>query len=286
MNDTAFAFLAEFLLARSGLALRREKEYLLNGRLIPVAQSIGLESLEDLVALLRTGGDLSLEDAVTEAMTTNETSFFRDKSPFDDFKNTLLPELITARRSLRRMRIWCAAASTGQEHYSVAMILKDHFPELYSWDVEILGTDLSPAVLKRAEDGVYTQFEVQRGLPIQLLVKHFESSDNGWRINDDLTAGVSFKPLNLLDGFSHLGLFDVVFCRNVLIYFDTETKCDILERMQRALAPDGYLILGGSETVMGITECLAKYGPCPSGVYVHPERQVELSSSSIRTPPC
>ncbi|MFQ5731531.1 MAG: CheR family methyltransferase [Planctomycetaceae bacterium] len=267
MKASDFEFLADFLIKDSGLALQPEKEYLLNSRLIPVAEAAGLDGIEGLVEELRRGAGQQLRTAVTEAMTTNETLFFRDKTPFEELKDVLLPALIPARADARRLRIWCTAASSGQEPYTIAMILHDFFPQLGCWDIEILATDISRDILKQAEDGEYSQFEVQRGLPIQSLVEHFDQSGTRWRIKDHLRQRIQFRHQNLLSGFGHLGEFDVVFCRNVLIYFDTETKRDVLERTRRVIADDGYLLLGAAETVMGVTKQFERYRDCKSGVY-------------------
>ena len=267
MNTTDFEYLAAFLMKRSGMSLRPEKEYLVNSRLIPVARSVDLNSIEELVQALREGRNSELERIVTEAMTTNETLFFRDKTPFEELKDVLLPALTRARAEERRLRIWCAAASTGQEPYSIAMVLHDAVPSLQNWDVEIVATDISHEVLKRSEEGLYSQFEVQRGLPIQLLIKHFQQCGAEWQIKDHLRERIRFQYLNLLSNFSHLGKFDIVFCRNVLIYFDIETKRDVLDRIKRTMADDGYLLLGAAETVMGITGEFERYRTCKSGVY-------------------
>ena len=191
---------------------------------------------------------------VVEAMTTNESFFYRDKVPFDHFRDAIMPSLLATRARERRIRIWCAAASTGQEPYSLAMCLKEMKDKFAGWRVDILGTDLSTEVLEKAKAGVYSQFEVQRGLPIQMLVKYFTQTGDTWQISPEIRAMVQYRPLNLLADFNHLGNFDVVFCRNVLIYFDQETKIGVLNRVARLLEPDGFLVLGAAETVVGLTE--------------------------------
>jgi chemotaxis protein methyltransferase CheR len=249
-----YDFLRKCLKERSGLVLTADKEYLLESRLLPVARKSGLATLGDLVAALKSAADPSLMTEVVEAMTTNESFFFRDKVPFEHFRLTIMPALLEARRSARAIRIWCAAASTGQEPYSLAMCLKDMEREVLGWRIEILATDLSAEVLQKARLGIYSQFEVQRGLPIQLLVKYFTRNGESWEIAPELRTMVRFRQLNLLADFSQLGMFDVVFCRNVLIYFDTETKIDVLNRLARITAHDGYLLLGAAETVVGLTD--------------------------------
>lgn len=267
MTPEEFSYLADFLKKESGLIISENKVYLVESRLLPIARDLGLENLSQLVSKMRTNGPRSLLDEVTEAMTTNESFFFRDKTPFSILEETVLPTMLKSRSSSRRLRVWCAAASTGQEPYSIAMIMKEWESKLSGWKTEILGTDLSADVLRRAKLGKYTQFEVQRGLPIQLMVKYFKQEGNDWEIAPELRAMVQYRKLNLLENFSSLGKFDVIFCRNVLIYFDQETKGKILERISQLLAPDGYLFLGAAETVIGITDAF-KPMPGQRGLYV------------------
>lgn len=268
MNPSDYAYLSEFLLETSGLSLGANKEYLLEGRLVPLAQSWGLSGIEDMVQVLKRGTDKRLSSAVTEAMTTNETSFFRDKSPFDDLKLHILPALIDARKDIKTLRFWCSAASSGQESYSVIMLLQESFPDiLQNWKIEFLATDISNTMLTRAEAGVYTQFEVQRGLPIQYLMKYFSQCTAGWQLNDSVRKRVSFKNQNLLETFHLLGKFDLIFCRNVLIYFENSVKQQILERMHHQMKPDGYLMMGAAETVLGITDKYSRFKKCTSAVY-------------------
>jgi len=248
-----YDYLRKLLKDRSGLVLSVDKQYLVESRLTPLARKAGIASLGELVAKLRSNNERLAVDVV-EAMTTNESFFYRDKIPFDHFRDTIMPGLLAARARERRLRIWCAAASTGQEPYSLAMCLKEMKDKLAGWRVEILGTDLSAEVLEKAKAGVYSQFEVQRGLPIQMLVKHFSQVGDTWQISPEIRAMVQYRPLNLLSDFAHLGSFDVVFCRNVLIYFDQETKIGVLNRIARLLDPDGFLVLGAAETVVGLTD--------------------------------
>jgi chemotaxis protein methyltransferase CheR len=260
-----YEFLCKLLKDQSGLALAGDKQYLLESRLLPLARKAGLASLAELVAKLKDRGDrLAVE--VVHAMTTNESFFFRDKIPFDHFRDTIMPALLEARASERRIRIWCAAAATGQEPYSLAICLKDMKDKLDGWRVEILGTDLSTAVLEKAKAGLYTQFEVQRGLPIQMLVKYFAQVGEMWQISADIRAMVQYRPLNLLSDFANLGSFDLIFCRNVLIYFDQETKVAVLSRLARVVAPHGYLVLGAAETVVGLSDAF-KPVPDRRGLY-------------------
>lgn len=254
MKNQDVAFLRELLRARSGLALATGREYLVEARLLPVARSVGFASLDQLMMELRRQPDSSLAVAIVDAMATGETFFFRDRTPFEQFREKLLPGLMSARASTRRLRIWCAACSTGQEPYSLAMLLHENRQRLEGWNIEIVATDMVAAILERARQGVYTQFEVQRGLSIQQLLKYFTSSDEGWRINPELRRMVRFQQLNLLHDFTSLGRFDVVFCRNVLIYFEPDLKSDILARLAKALRSDGALSLGGPETLLGLTD--------------------------------
>jgi chemotaxis protein methyltransferase CheR len=256
MTPANFQFLSAFLKRRSGIVLTPDKTYLAESRLSPVARRLGHVSLDVLAETLRSGNSPTLESAVIEAMVTNETSFFRDKIPFERLKALILPRLIKARGAAKRLNIWCAAASTGQEPYSLAMVLKDMQPQLSGWRIDILGTDIAPGVLEKARAGVYSQFEVQRGLPIKELVKHFTQEGESWRISADLRGMVRFRELNLLDEFAGLGHFDIIFCRNVLIYFDRETKSEILGRLAKSLTPEGVLVLGAAETVIGLCDGL------------------------------
>jgi chemotaxis protein methyltransferase CheR len=286
MTPQDYDFLCRLLKERSGLVLSADKQYLVESRLLPISRKLGLDGLGELVHKLRSPGAESLAVAVVEAMTTNESFFFRDKIPFDLFRDDVVPALLAARANQRRIRIWCAAASTGQEPYSLAIILKEMASRLSGWHVEIIGSDLSTGVLEKARVGIYSQFEVQRGLPIQLLVKYFTQNGDMWQIAPELRAMVQYRPLNLLADFSHLGRFDVIFCRNVLIYFDQKTKVDVLERLARVIEPDGYLILGAAETVVGLTDAFRpvpeRRGLYAPGAGATPPRGGAWTSSSKR----
>jgi chemotaxis protein methyltransferase CheR len=249
-----FDYLRQLLRQRSGLVLSAEKQYLAESRLLPVARKHGLAGLAELVTRLKTAVNAPLSTEVVEAMTTNESFFFRDKVPFDHFRDTIMPALMAARAREKRIRVWCAACATGQEPYSLAMSLKGIGPSLAGWRIEIIATDLSNEVLAKAKAGIYNQFEVQRGLPIQMLVKFFSQVGETWQIAPEIRGMVQFKPLNLLNDFASLGAFDLVFCRNVLIYFDQDTKIGVLNRLARQIPTDGYLVLGAAETVVGLTD--------------------------------
>jgi len=254
MSPEDFDYLRKYLRERSGLVLAVEKQYLAESRLLPVARRNGMRSLDELVDRLKNRATAPLSAEVVEAMTTNETFFFRDKLPFDHFRDTIMPALISARAREKRIRIWCSAASTGQEPYSLAMMIKSMSAAIAGFRIDIVATDLSSEVLEKAKAGIYSQFEVQRGLPVQLLVKFFDQSGETWQLAPELRSMVQFRPLNLFNDFSALGNFDVVFCRNVLIYFDQENKIAVLNRIARQMPADGILVLGAAETVIGLTE--------------------------------
>jgi len=261
-----YEYLRKLLKERSGLDLSADKQYLVESRLVPLARRASLPGIPELVQKMKGLGADALTAEVVEAMTTNETFFFRDKIPFDHLKEAVLPALIRARAARRSLRIWCAASSTGQEPYSIAMCIKEMGAAFAGWRTEIVATDLSLAVLEKSRAGVFSQFEVQRGLPIQLLVKYFTQSSELWQLNADIRAMVQFRQLNLLHDFSHLGTFDIIFCRNVLIYFDQPTKANIFARLAKMLEPDGVLALGAAETVVGITNLFKPY-PDRRGLY-------------------
>jgi chemotaxis protein methyltransferase CheR len=269
MTPHDYEYLRRLLKARSGLVLSAEKHYLVESRLLPVARKAGLVNLAGLVARLRAPDAEPLTVEVVEAMTTNESFFFRDKVPFEHFRETIMPALLSARAQGRRIRIWCAAAATGQEPYSLAIALKEMGKDLRGWRIEIVATDLSTEVLEKAKSGIYSQFEVQRGLPALMLIKYFAQVGETWQIAPEIRGMVKFMPLNLLNDFAHLGRFDLVLCRNVLIYFDQVTKIGVLERIAEVTERDGFLVLGGAETVVGLTD---RFKPIPDkrGVYGQP----------------
>jgi chemotaxis protein methyltransferase CheR len=266
MKDEVFSLLATLLREKSGLALPRDKEYLLESRLTPVARKHGHDTIDALCQAMR-GGKKAIEYDIIEAMTTNESFFFRDAAIFHVFRTVLLPALLIARAPSKRLRIWFAACSSGQEPYSIAMILEEEKAKLAGWTVDMVGTDISAEMIQRSREGLYTHFEAQRGLPIQFLAKYFAKEEQGWRIKAPLRERIKFQNFNLLESFGGLGTFDIIFCRNVLIYFALPTKRDILDRMSRQLSPDGALFLGGAETVIGVTD---KFSPHPghAGIFV------------------
>lgn len=254
MKVDDFDMLATLLKQRSGLVITKDKAYLLESRLMPVARKWNLKTLDDLALAIKTQKNEQMIGDVVEAMTTNETSFMRDQKPFDYFTQLVLPKLLETRVAKKHIRIWSAACSSGQEAYSLAMLLTERAAQLQGWKIEIIGTDLSKEIVEKAKLGEYTQFEVQRGLPITFLVKYFDKVADRWKLKDNIRNMVQFREGNLLEPFANLGTFDVVFLRNVLIYFDPPTKAKVLEAMAPVLAPDGVLYLGGAETVLGITD--------------------------------
>jgi chemotaxis protein methyltransferase CheR len=254
MTPADFDFISTLIKQQSGLVLSKDKAYLLESRLMPVARKRSMKELSELITNIRTTKDKELINEVTEAMTTNESFFFRDIKPFELFRQQILPALIKNRASSKTFRIWCAAASSGQEPYTLAMILKEEAAKLAGWKYEIVGTDISKEILAKAKEGIYSQFEVQRGLPVQLLLKYFKKKEDMWQIDSSLRSMIQYKEFNLLNDLKPLGKFDVVFCRNVLIYFDQETKTKVLDQISGLIPPDGTLLLGGAETVLGISD--------------------------------
>jgi chemotaxis protein methyltransferase CheR len=273
-----YEYLRKLLKDRSGLDLSADKQYLIESRLLPLSRKSGLAGISELVQKMK-GGSAGIIDQVVEAMTTNETFFFRDKVPFDHFRQSIMPEILQARAGRKSIRIWCAAGSTGQEPYSLAMCCKEMSSALAGWRIEIIATDLSQEVLEKSRAGIYSQFEVQRGLPIQMLVKYFKQVGEFWQINAEIRAMVQHRQLNLLHDFSGLGVFDVIFCRNVLIYFDQDTKIDIFNRLAKTTEQDGFLVLGAAETVVGLTDVFRPF-PEWRGLY----RPNGARATSSRTP--
>jgi|CXWL01.1.fsa_nt_gi chemotaxis protein methyltransferase CheR len=251
MQAQDFQYLAGILKQRSGLALSDDKAYLIESRLLPIARSRGLQDIPQLCNLLRNSPNEALLTEITEAMTTNESSFFRDIKPYDSLRKDVLPMLMARPSVQKTLRIWSAACSTGQEPYTISICLKEDAAKLAGWNFEIVASDLAKKVVDKAKDGIYSQFEAQRGLPIQILMKYFTSlPDTSWQLKDIIRSSVQFKLQNLLTDYGSLGKFDVVFCRNVLIYFDEQTKAQITEKMARSITKDGVLIIGATESLI------------------------------------
>lgn len=266
MNPNDLTFVCDLVRRRSGIDLDSAKEYLVEARLLPLSRKLGLASLDMLLTKLKQR-DAAIERDAVDAMTTNETSFFRDIHPFEALKKSILPELIARRAGEKRLNIWCAASSTGQEPYTIAMLLRENFPQLASWSVTFIASDLSRDVLKRAKAGRFSQLEVSRGLPAPLLVKYFTKQGLEWEIAPALREMIDFREINLLEPWPSMPLLDVVFIRNVLIYFSTETKKPILERIRSRMRPDGALFLGVAESTMNVDEQFVRAPQEKSGCF-------------------
>lgn len=253
ITSDQFNRIATLVREKAAIVLETGKEYLVETRLSALARQEGLESLNDLFLMLEQDGNFNvLQAKVVDALTTNETSFFRDHHPFEALRKEIFPRLMRENAGNRELNLWSAACSTGQEPYSIAMMIRENFPDLINWRLRIIGTDLSQRVLNQASAGVYNQIEVNRGLPAPYLVRHFEKVPTGWKLRDELRRFVEFRELNLLKPWLFREKFDIVFIRNVLIYFDVETKRQILNRIADVLKPDGYLFLGSAETTFNI----------------------------------
>jgi len=266
IHSENYRFLQEHVYSQAGIVLEDNKHYLFESRLTPIVRRLGLSSINDLCAMLKVARGAEVGRQVVEAMTTNETYFFRDPAHYEAIRTALLPRLKQQRQDVRKMRFWSAAASTGQEAYSLAMILLE--AGLADWNIQILGTDFSTEVLERARAGTYQQIEVNRGLPASLLVKHFIRSGVNWQLREPVRRMVRFETIDLRKSMHTLGPFDLVFCRNVMIYFDAETKRKILEELHGTLFRGGWLMLGGAETASGIEELFEKQSIGSAAVYV------------------
>lgn len=261
-----YRFLQEHVYAHTGIVLDEGKQYLFETRLSPIVQQLGLGSINELCFLLRDSRETEIGKQVAEAMTTNETYFFRDPNHFEAIRSALLPKLREQCRDTKTLRFWSAAASTGQEAYSLAMLLLEE--GLGDWKIRIFGTDYSSAALERARSGKYQQLEVNRGLPVAMLVRYFRRSGTNWELNDCVRRMVEFETLDLRGSMHTLGPFDLVFCRNVLIYFDPKTKKNIVEKLHATLCPGGWLLLGGAETIFGVEDWFERQTPGSTTVYV------------------
>lgn len=269
MHSDDLNFLIDLLKKRSGLALTAEKAYLLESRLTPIARAQGCQDLAALVQKLKLNPPAALLTEITEAMTTNESSFFRDSKPFDDFKNIVMPEVMKQAGSRHKIRLWSAACSTGQEAYTLGVTwLEEVAPKNPGWQFEMIGSDLAQKVVDKAKEGHYSQFEVQRGMPIKLLLKYFKPQpDTTWIVGDQVKSLVKFQTANLLESYASLGKFDIVFCRNVLIYFDEPTKAKVIDQICNSLEPRGYLYLGSTEVIMESNKARLDLVPECRGVY-------------------
>jgi chemotaxis protein methyltransferase CheR len=267
MTPHDFEAICRLLRDRSGIALEPGKEYLVEGRLGPVVKELGLDSISELVERLGGPNGQALHRRVVEAMVTTESLFFRDHHPFEALRKQVLPDLIERRRDERRLRIWCAASSHGQEPFSLAMLVREHFPALLEWDFTLMASDISHEVLARAREGRYNQIEVNRGLPATLLIKYFEQHGTDWQLKPVVRSMVDFREINLVQPWPVLPPMDLVLLRNVMIYFDVPIKKTILGRLARVLRPDGYLLLGGAETTYNLDAAYRRVEPLKSGFY-------------------
>ena len=247
-------YVRDLVRTRSAIVLETEKAYLVQSRLEPLAKIEGFGSLPALVQKLRQSSYGTLHKKVIEAMTTNETSFFRDLTPFEAIRDQLLPEILARKGLSRRLNLWCGASSSGQEPYSIMFTIYEHFPEMKDWIIQFFATDISEAMLAKCREGKYSQLEVNRGLPAPLLTKYFLKKGMGWQVHEDIRRRIDFKPMNLIGPWLPFPPMDIVFLRNVMIYFDTDTKKQILANIRKILDPKGYLLLGGSETTMNLDD--------------------------------
>lgn len=253
ISSADFDYIAQLARSQAAIVLEPGKEYLVENRLGPLAQREGFLSLDQLIAKMRSEKVINgLHHKTIDALTTNETLFFRDFHPFEALRKLILPKLIETRGSVKQLNIWSAACSSGQEPYSLAMLIRQHFPQMNDWRINILATDLSPTILKAAGEGAYTQFEVNRGLPAAYLVKYFSKQGDKWVIKDEIKKMVQFKPMNLIQPWPMMPPCDLVFIRNVMIYFDVETKKSILKKIRACLLPHGLLFLGTAETTLNL----------------------------------
>lgn len=267
MGDSAVAYLCGVVFRLSGIVLGSDKAYLVESRLLPVARKHGFHSLDDLARAVQTNPGPRLVGEVVDAMTTNETYFFRDQKPFDQFRRVVLPHLAAGLNGRKEIRVWCAACSTGQEPYSLQMVWQEEAARYPGVTLKIVASDLSAHALERARLGIYSQFEVQRGLPIQMLLRFFTQHGDNWEVKDSLRQHIDFRPFNLLDDYRALGRFDFIACRNVLIYFNEATKRDIVTRQAALLNPKGVYMTGSTESLLGFTDRYTDF-PGERGIYI------------------
>ncbi len=254
LDSATFGYVRELIRKHAGIALASDKDYLVESRLFPLAQQRGWRSIRELVTELRQSPFGELHAQVVEAMATNETSFFRDTHPFRALQHDVLPPLIAARQETRTLTIWSAACSTGQEPYSIAILLAEHFPQLADWHIQIRASDIGRQMLSRAVQGEYSDLEVSRGLPSASLARHFERRGSHWKIKNEIRSRIKFQRLNLIDPWPPAPKLDIVFLRNVLIYFAPESKRQVLANLKQRMAADGVLFLGGAESTLGIDD--------------------------------
>lgn len=267
ISNSDFNYIRDLVFEHSAIVLEDGKEYLVESRLGPIIKTEGFDTIEQLVKALIKNPNNGLQYKVTEALTTNETSFFRDLHPFETLKTKILPELIKTRQSTKELNIWCAASSSGQEPYSIAMLIQENFPTLFNWKINFIASDISEKMLNRCRSGTFSQIEVNRGLPAALLIKYFDKSGPVWIIKKELRDKINFQHINLSEKLPYLPGMDIIFLRNVLIYFDIGMKKKILKQLRSVLKPDGYLFLGGAETTLNLDKSYARMGVKYSGCY-------------------
>lgn len=267
INPQDFEYISKLIRERSAIVLEKGKEYLVDSRLMPIINQEKLGSMEELISKLRNSPPNCLHDKVVDAMTTNETSFFRDIHPFETLKKSIIPEIMAKRSAQKELNIWCGASSSGQEPYTLVMLLLSNFPSLSSWKVTFIATDISDEMLTRCRNGLYSQLEVNRGLPAALMVKYFERKGTEWQIKKELRDMIDFRKMNLATAWPFMPRMDLVMLRNVLIYFDVEVKKTILGKIRQLLKPDGYLFLGGAETTLNLDDKFERMNFVQSGCY-------------------
>ncbi len=285
LSDADFTLLTSYISEQSAIVITRDKEYLLESRLQPICRLHQLGSLSELARVVRSDRGRGLGRDVIEAMTTNETYFFRDVKPFEALRREVVPLLMQKNQASKSLRIWCGASSSGQEPYSIAMVLREYFPQLSSWHIQLLGTDISRAMVHRTKEGIYSQLEVNRGLPAPMLVKYFDKKGDQWHVKESLRRQIEVAEVNLAKPWPHLGPFDLIFLRNVLIYFDMSTKQKIFDALGRVLSPGGVLFLGGSESTLGIRTTLQRSTGSVGHYYVAPGGATGgLTPATLRVP--
>lgn len=281
ITTTEFDYIRRLVLAESGIVLEPGKEYLVDARMATLIRQEKIESVDKLIERMRADRRDPIHKRVIEAMTTNETSFFRDVHPFETLKNTVLPAMLANRAASRSLSIWCGASSAGQEPYTIAMTLLENCPQIADWKLTFIATDLSSEMIARSKAGKYNQIEMNRGLPAALLIKYFDKRGLEWQVKQKLRDMIDFRELNLTTAWPHLPAMDIVFLRNVLIYFDTQTKRDILGRIRELLKPDGYLFLGCAETTLSIDDGYERLPVEKSGCYRHRQAAAATAAASL-----
>jgi chemotaxis protein methyltransferase CheR len=267
VSKSAFNYIRDLVLDRSAIVLEDGKEYLVESRIGQVAETEGFGTIDQLVQALQKNSHNGLQSKVIEALTTNETSFFRDIHPFETLKDAILPELLESRKNIRKLNIWCAASSSGQEPYSIAMLLRENFPILLDWKINFMASDISEKMLTRCRSGKFSQLEVNRGLSASYLVKYFEKTGPAWFIKEQLRKMIHFQQINLSRELPYLPKMDIIFMRNVLIYFDIETKRKILKQLTSVLQPDGFLFLGAAESTINLDSSFERMNYKHSGCF-------------------